>query len=146
MSAAGLDSWHFDSIGGTKITIDGLYGARGLPSSTYSGGIMEQPEFDVLLTDCGSQRLDVVQAVRAVTGLSAWQSSQLLGSLPAVLLERVRFDVAVEAADQIQVSGGDAALSCDWCKRVIALGTGPVSSGPCADWSTPPCPASRSRF
>ena len=66
--------------------------------AAHPGGI-------VLLTDCGSQRLDVVQAVRAVTGLSAWRSSQLLDSLPAVLLERVRFDVAVKAADQIRVSG-----------------------------------------
>lgn len=104
---------------------------------------MEQPEFDVLLTGSSSRRLDVIQAIRAVTGLSAWRSSQLLGSLPAVLLERLSFEIAKRGADRIRASGGGGALFCRGCERVISLERGPVRSGECVDWSCPPCPARR---
>ncbi|MFD0631628.1 hypothetical protein ACFQ9X_08320 [Catenulispora yoronensis] len=76
-----------------------------------------------------------------MTDLSAWQSSQLLESLPTVLLEPTRFDIAIEAAGRIQAAGGEAVLSCSGCARQIAPDAIPVSPEPCANWSTPPrCP------
>ncbi|MFE2564750.1 hypothetical protein [Streptomyces mirabilis] len=46
---------------------------------------MEEPEFSVVLTGTGGRRMDVVQAVRSITGLSAWRSARLLESSPVVV-------------------------------------------------------------
>ncbi|MGW1498067.1 hypothetical protein ACWCQW_05665 [Streptomyces mirabilis] len=46
---------------------------------------MEEPELSVVLTGTGDRRMDVVQAVRSITGLSAWRSARLLESIPVVV-------------------------------------------------------------
>ncbi|MFD9506891.1 hypothetical protein [Streptomyces mirabilis] len=52
---------------------------------------MEEPEFSVVLTGTGGRRMDVVQAVRSITGLSAWRSARPLESLPVVVVEDTWF-------------------------------------------------------
>ncbi|MFE5080971.1 ribosomal protein L7/L12 [Streptomyces mirabilis] len=108
---------------------------------------MEEPEFSVVLTGTGGRRMDVVQAVRSITGLSAWRSARLLESVPVVVVEDTWFGAAVDAVGRLKAVGADASLLCGWCERAIVPGAGPVDSGPCASpfWSSADCPAGRPR-
>jgi hypothetical protein len=108
---------------------------------------VEEPEFRVVLTGTGGRRMDVVQAVRSITGLSAWRSARLLESVPVVVVEDTWFGAAVDAVGRLKAVGADASLLCGWCERAIVPGTGPVDSGPCASpcWSSADCPAGRPR-
>lgn len=108
---------------------------------------MEDPEFYVLLTSSGGKELDLVLAVRSVTGLSAWRSKQLLEAAPTTVVARASFAAAVDATRRLNAVGARADLVCRWCERLIALEYCPVDPGPCSSPFLSPmgCPASRSR-
>ncbi|WP_416071455.1 ribosomal protein L7/L12 [Streptomyces sp. ME02-8801-2C] len=110
-------------------------------------GIVEDPEFDVLLTSGGAKGLDIVPAVRSVTGLSAWRSRQLLETAPTTVVDRTSFTAAVDAARRLNAVGARAELVCRSCERVMSPEDCPVDPGPCASPFLSPagCPASRSR-
>lgn len=108
---------------------------------------MEEPGFRVVLTEDGARGLDAVQAIRAVTGLSAWRSKQLLSSAPATILEVTWFERAAAAVRRLNAIGVRAELSCDWCQRLMSPEHCPVDPGPCSSpyWPTTACQANRPR-
>ncbi|MEV7522078.1 ribosomal protein L7/L12 [Streptomyces sp. NPDC091371] len=110
------------------------------------GRAVEDPEFDVQLTSSGGRGLGLVQAVRSVTGLSAWRSRQLLDSAPTTVVERTGFAAAAYAAGLLNAAGGRAGLVCRRCDRVLSPEDVPVDPGPCSSRFLVPagCPASRS--
>lgn len=108
---------------------------------------MEEPGFGVVLTEVGARGLDVVQAVRSVTGLSAWRSKQLLDSTPVTVVKATWFERAAEAVTCLNAAGARSSLVCDWCKRVMSLEDCPVAPGPCSSryWPAASCSASHPR-
>ncbi|WP_443074863.1 ribosomal protein L7/L12 [Streptomyces sp. NBC_01431] len=110
------------------------------------GGIVEDPEFDVRLTSSGSKGLNLVLAVRSVTGLSAWRSKQLLEAAPTTVVDRTWFAAAAAASRRLNAAGARADLVCRWCERVMSPEDCPVDPGPCSSPFLSPtgCPASRS--
>ncbi|WP_431676000.1 ribosomal protein L7/L12 [Kitasatospora sp. KL5] len=108
---------------------------------------MEEPPFGVLLTAGGDCGRDLVQAVRSVTGLSAWRSKQLLEAAPTTLITETWFERAEQAAMRLNERGARAELACRWCERVMSPNECPVDPGPCSSPYMSPtgCPASRSR-
>ncbi|KOV27350.1 hypothetical protein ADK60_19840 [Streptomyces sp. XY431] len=108
---------------------------------------MEEPPFGVLLTTGGDRGFDLVQAVRAVTRLSAWQSKQLLDAAPTTLIEETWFERAEQAARRLNELGARADLACRWCERVMFPEDCPVDPEPCSSPYMSPdgCPASRPR-
>jgi len=108
---------------------------------------VEEPDFDVLLASSGGRGLDLVQAVRSVTGLSAWRSKQLIEAAPTIVVDGTWFEAAADAVKRLNVVGARAELVCRWCERVISLEDCPVDPGPCASPFLAPmgCPASRPR-
>ncbi|MEV5147344.1 ribosomal protein L7/L12 [Streptomyces sp. NPDC052727] len=107
---------------------------------------MEEPEFAVLLRGVGERRRDVVQALRAVTGLSAWRSAQLLAAAPAPVVGGTWFEAAVRAAARLREAGADVDVVCGGCARTLPPGGRPLRPGPCASryWPASGCRASRS--
>lgn len=79
---------------------------------------MEEPPFGVLLMTGGDRGLGLVQAVRSVTGLSAWRSEQLLEASPTTMVDETEFEVAAKAAGRLHTAGADAGV----IRRVV----GPV--------------------
>jgi len=106
---------------------------------------VEEPPFGVLLTASGDQRLELVQAVRSVTGLSAWRSKQLVEAAPTTVVDETWFEAAMDAAERLNAAGAKADLVCRWCKRVMAPQDCPVDSRLCSSPYMLPmgCPASR---
>ena len=65
----------------------------------------EQTEFDVMLTDIGGKKIQVIKAVRGMTDLGL---KELVESAPVAVLEGVTKDEAEEAAAKFEAEGAKA--------------------------------------
>jgi large subunit ribosomal protein L7/L12 len=72
------------------------------PGGAAAGGdgaaAEEKTSFDVMLTEAGGQKIQVIKVVRAVTGLGLKEAKDLVDSAP----KPVKEGVAQEEADQIK--------------------------------------------
>jgi len=66
---------------------------------------VEQTEFDVVVTNTGSKRIQVVKIARVLADISLKESSDLLKQLPATVLTKVGKDKAAAAKTQLEESG-----------------------------------------
>ena len=71
----------------------------------------EQTEFDVVMTSFGANKVSVIKAVRAITGLGLKEAKDLVESAPKVIQEGVAKDAAEDAKKQIEEAGGKASLA-----------------------------------
>jgi len=67
----------------------------------------EQTEFNVVLTGAGGNKIAVIKAVRAITGLGLKEAKALVDEAPKTLKEGVSKDEADEAAKQLQEAGAE---------------------------------------
>ncbi len=70
----------------------------------------EQTEFDVELTDAGSAKIQVIKAVREITGLGLKDAKGLVDEAPSVIKEGVDKDEADEIQEKIEEAGGSVEL------------------------------------
>ena len=65
----------------------------------------EQTEFDVILTGVGENKINVIKAVRALTGLGLKESKDLVTEAPKPIKEKVSKEEADEAAKALAEAG-----------------------------------------
>ncbi|MCU7919958.1 MAG: 50S ribosomal protein L7/L12 [Candidatus Thiodiazotropha sp. (ex Dulcina madagascariensis)] len=65
----------------------------------------EQTEFDVVLAEIGANKISVIKAVRAITGLGLKEAKDAVESAPSALKEGVSKDEAEEAKKQLEEAG-----------------------------------------
>ena len=65
----------------------------------------EKTEFDVVLSDFGSNKIAVIKAVRAITGLGLKEAKEAVEGAPTTLKEGVSKDEAEEVAKQLEEAG-----------------------------------------
>lgn len=65
----------------------------------------EQTEFDVILTAVGEHKINVIKAVRALTGLGLKESKDLVTEAPKPVKEKVGKEEADEAAKALTEAG-----------------------------------------
>ncbi len=65
----------------------------------------EQTEFDVVLTGMGSNKVSVIKAVRAITGLGLKEAKAEVESAPSTIKEGVSKDEAEEIKKQLEEAG-----------------------------------------
>ena len=70
----------------------------------------EKTEFDVVLKDAGSQKLQVIKAVREITGLGLGEAKAAVEGAPKTLKEAVGKDEAEELKKKLEEAGGKVAL------------------------------------
>ena len=66
----------------------------------------EQTEFDVVLTSSGEKKVNVIKAVRAITGLGLKEAKGLVDGAPSPIKEGVSKDDAEDIKSQIEEAGG----------------------------------------
>ncbi|MEZ5376449.1 MAG: 50S ribosomal protein L7/L12 [Acidimicrobiales bacterium] len=66
----------------------------------------EKDEFDVVLTSAGDKKIQVIKAVRELTGLGLKEAKDLVESAPANVLEGAKKDDAEAAKAKIEEAGG----------------------------------------
>ena len=72
-----------------------------------AGGGEEQTEFDVILKGAGGNKIAVIKAVRAITGLGLKEAKAIVDEAPKPLKEGVAKEEAEEAAKQLEEAGAE---------------------------------------
>jgi large subunit ribosomal protein L7/L12 len=67
--------------------------------------VEEKSEFDVILKDFGSQKIQVIKVVRAITGLGLIEAKKAVEEVPSTLKEAVSKEEAEEIKKQIEEVG-----------------------------------------
>ena len=70
----------------------------------------EKTEFDVALTDMGSNKVSVIKAVRAITGLGLKEAKDKVESAPCVLKEGASKEEADDFKKQLEEAGATVEL------------------------------------
>jgi len=65
----------------------------------------EKTEFDVVLTNAGGQKIQVIKVVRAITGLGLKEAKDLVDSAPKPVKEAVAQDEADSIKAQLEEAG-----------------------------------------
>jgi large subunit ribosomal protein L7/L12 len=70
----------------------------------------EKTEFDVVLTDAGAQKINVIKEVRAITGLGLKEAKDLVEGAPKVVKEAVSKADADKLKAQLEGAGAKVEL------------------------------------
>lgn len=70
----------------------------------------EQTDFDVVLTGIGEKKVNVIKAVRAITGLGLKEAKELVDGAPSTIKEAAPKAEAEEAKKQLEEAGASAEL------------------------------------
>ena len=65
----------------------------------------EKTEFDVVLTEAGAQKINVIKEVRAITGLGLGEAKALVEGAPKAVKEGVNKDEAAKIKAQLEAAG-----------------------------------------
>jgi large subunit ribosomal protein L7/L12 len=72
--------------------------------------VEEKTEFDVILTDIGAKKINVIKAVRAITGLGLKEAKAAVEGIPTTLKEAVSKEDAEAVQKQIEEAGAKAEI------------------------------------
>ena len=72
--------------------------------------VEEKTEFDVELTACGAQKINVIKAVREITGLGLKEAKDLVDGAPKVIKEKVTKAQADEFKKKMEDAGATVVL------------------------------------
>ena len=70
----------------------------------------EQSEFDVILTAAGEKKVNVIKAVRGITGLGLKEAKDLVDGAPSPIEEGASKDEAEEFKKQLEEAGASVEL------------------------------------
>ena len=70
----------------------------------------EKDEFDVILTEGGAQKIQVIKAVREITSLGLKEAKDLVDAAPKPVLEKVSKDDAEKAKSKLVEAGATVEL------------------------------------
>ncbi|MDW7746847.1 MULTISPECIES: 50S ribosomal protein L7/L12 [Halomonas] len=70
----------------------------------------EQTEFDVVLTSAGDKKVNVIKAVREITGLGLKEAKGAVDGAPATIKEGLSKDDAEEAKKKLEDAGASVEL------------------------------------
>jgi large subunit ribosomal protein L7/L12 len=82
------------------------------PAGGGGGGeeVEEKTEFDVVLTGVGDKKIQVIKAVREITGLGLKEAKDMVEGAPNAVLEGANKDDAEAAKTKIEDAGGSVDL------------------------------------
>ena len=69
--------------------------------------VEEKTEFDVVLKECGANKIAVIKVVRALTGLGLKEAKELVDGAPKNLKEGVSKDEAEKIAAELKEAGAE---------------------------------------
>ncbi len=70
----------------------------------------EKDEFDVILASAGDQKVKVIKAVRAISGLGLKEAKDLVDNAPKPILEKASKDDAAKAKEALEAEGATVEL------------------------------------
>jgi len=92
------------------------FGVSAQPTVVAGGAVAggesaeEKTEFDVILKDAGAKKINVIKAVRALTGLGLKEAKEAAENTPSTIKEAVSKEDAEEAKKQLEEAGASVEL------------------------------------
>ncbi|MDY6890043.1 MAG: 50S ribosomal protein L7/L12 [Pseudomonadota bacterium] len=80
------------------------------PAGDAGAAVEEQTEFNVVLTAAGEKKVNVIKAVRSVTGLGLKEAKELVDGAPSTVKEGVSKDEAEELKKALEEAGATVEL------------------------------------
>ena len=84
--------------------------AGGAAASGGDAAAEEKDEFDVILTEAGSNKIAAIKEVRAITGLGLKEAKELVEGAPKPVKEGVAKDEAEEIKKKLEAAGSKVEL------------------------------------
>ena len=85
--------------------------AAAAPAGDGGGGEEAKSSFDVVLEAPGDKKIQVIKAVRTITGLGLKEAKELVDAAPKAIKEGVAADEAEAIKSQLEEAGGTVALT-----------------------------------
>ena len=82
----------------------------GPAAGPVAAAVEEKTEFTVVLTACGENKVNVIKAVREITGLGLKEAKEAVEGAPKVLKEGLSKEDAAKIAKQVDDGGGKASI------------------------------------
>ena len=80
------------------------------PAAAAEAAVVEQDEFDVVLTAAGDKKIQVIKEVRTLTNLGLKEAKDLVDGAPKTVLEKVSKEDAEKAKAQLETAGATVEL------------------------------------
>ena len=90
---------------GVSAAVPMAMAAAGPMAAEAAPAAEEQTEFDVILTVCGPNKIQVIKEVRAVTNLGLKEAKEAVESVPTTLKEAVSKAEAEEVKKKVEAQG-----------------------------------------
>ena len=84
--------------------------AGGAAAGSAAAAAEEKTEFDIVLTDGGAKKIEVIKIVRALTGLGLKEAKDAVEQTPSTLKEGVAKAEAEDAKKQLEEAGAKVEL------------------------------------
>lgn len=81
-----------------------------IAGAAAGGAAEEQSEFEVILESAGSSKINVIKAVRGITGLGLKEAKELVDNAPKTLKEAVEKEEAEEIKSKLEEAGASVTL------------------------------------
>ncbi len=97
-----------------KFGVSAAAAVAAAPAAAAAGGeaaaAEEKDEFDIHLTAAGDKKVNVIKAVRAITGLGLKEAKDMVDGAPSVIKEAAPKEEAQEAKKQLEEAGATVEL------------------------------------
>ncbi|MBW1868865.1 MAG: 50S ribosomal protein L7/L12 [Deltaproteobacteria bacterium] len=80
------------------------------PAGQAQEEVAEQTEFDVMLTAIGDKKIQVIKAVRSITGLGLKEAKGVVDGVPGPVKEGVSTDEAEDIKGQLEEAGASVEI------------------------------------
>ena len=75
-----------------------------------AAGGAEQTEFDVVLKSAGENKMNVIKAVKEITGAALMEAKKMVDGAPATIKEKVSKDEAADIEQKLKDAGADVEI------------------------------------
>ena len=80
------------------------------PGAAANADVEVQTEFDVILEECGANKINVIKEVRAITGLGLKEAKDLVEAAPKAVKQAVSKDEADKIKAQLESAGAKVSV------------------------------------
>ncbi|WP_067516537.1 50S ribosomal protein L7/L12 [Endozoicomonas ascidiicola] len=88
-----------------KFGVSAAAAVAAAPVAAAAAAVEEQTEFDVILTEAGDKKVNVIKVVRAATGLGLKEAKAVVDGAPAPLKEGASKEEAEDLKKQLEEAG-----------------------------------------
>lgn len=93
-----------------KFGVTAAAAAVAVAGGDAGGAAEEKTEFDVVLTGAGEKKVNVIKAVRAITGLGLKEAKAMVDGTPATVKEGVSKEEAEALKKELEEAGAEVEL------------------------------------